>query len=56
MKRNEAAEKILQFGFQFGLAIVAGAHVVPGLCPLLYIAVDYPPPDSWFTPYGIHEV
>lgn len=49
-------ENIIEIIFGTTFKLTALAHVVPFLCPLLYVSVGFPSPDWWFTPFSVHEL
>lgn len=53
---NAKITKIIQIVISFVYKATFIALFVPVLYPILYIAIGYPSPDLWFTPYGIENL
>lgn len=47
---------MIEISFSVTNIAASTAHVIPALSPLLYIAIGYPSPDLWFTPFDIQKV
>lgn len=46
---------MIKVAFLYAHISLALENTVPFLCPILYAIVDYPPPDHWFTTFGLEN-
>lgn len=53
--QNDTTENYLRMAYSYSQILLCLSHVVPVLCPVLYLFIGFPTPDLWFTPLGIHE-
>lgn len=53
---NVSINKMIEIGLSFASISAVIVHLIPTLCPLLYVIIRYPTPDLWFTPYNTQNV
>lgn len=54
-KQDDTNNRITRMAFLSANYMCAITHIIPILCPLVYVCFGFPSPSAWYTPLGIHE-